>query len=43
MPLILPRSTHDRWLTADWKDAQALVQPLASAALEPLSSDGRAE
>ena len=43
MPLILPRNAHDRWLTADWKDAQALVQPLASAALAPLSSDRRAE
>jgi putative SOS response-associated peptidase YedK len=27
MPLILRRTDHDRWLGADWKEAQTLVQP----------------
>ncbi len=33
MPLILRAADHDRWLRADWKEAKALVQPLASAAI----------
>jgi putative SOS response-associated peptidase YedK len=33
MPLILQRADHDRWLRADWKEAQELVRPLPSAAI----------
>jgi putative SOS response-associated peptidase YedK len=29
MPLILRPKDHDRWLKADWKDAQKLVMPLS--------------
>lgn len=30
MPLILHPEDHDVWLTADWKDAQRLVEPFPS-------------
>lgn len=31
MPLILHVADHDRWLNADWKEAQKLVQPFPSS------------
>jgi putative SOS response-associated peptidase YedK len=33
MPLILPAEAHERWLTADWKDAQGLVTPFPGQAM----------
>jgi putative SOS response-associated peptidase YedK len=33
MPLILKAEDYDRWLGADWKEAQGLVQPYAGADL----------
>ncbi len=40
MPLILPPEDHARWLTADWADARAMVEPypsqlMAEARIEP--------
>ncbi len=34
MPLILEPEQQDKWLTADWKDAQAMVTPFAGALTE---------
>ncbi len=34
MPLILPAEAHERWLTADWKDAQKLVTPFPGQAMK---------
>lgn len=31
MPLILGAADHDRWLSADWKEAAALVKPFPAA------------
>lgn len=33
MPLILPAEAHERWLTADWKDARGLVTPFPGQAM----------
>ncbi len=33
MPLILPADANERWLTADWKDAQGLVTPFPGQAM----------
>jgi putative SOS response-associated peptidase YedK len=30
MPVILHAEDYDRWLTAEWKDAKALVEPFPS-------------
>jgi putative SOS response-associated peptidase YedK len=34
MPVILEPEQHNKWLTADWKDAQLLVAPFAGALVE---------
>jgi putative SOS response-associated peptidase YedK len=34
MPVILKAEDHDRWLSADWKEAQALAKTSAAAALK---------
>jgi putative SOS response-associated peptidase YedK len=34
MPLILESEQQDKWLTADWKDAELLVTPFAGALVE---------
>jgi putative SOS response-associated peptidase YedK len=31
MPLILHAADHDRWLNADWKEAQALITPFPAS------------
>src|SRR5690606_34705076 len=33
MPVILHAEDHDRWLTADWRDAAALAAPYPSQAM----------
>jgi putative SOS response-associated peptidase YedK len=40
MPLILRGADQERWLTGDWKRAQALVRPLPSALLLEVGETG---
>lgn len=42
MPAILPAGSEERWLCADWKEAQQLIRPIAGAELvvEELSGAG---
>jgi putative SOS response-associated peptidase YedK len=42
MPAILPAGSEERWLCADWKEAQQLIRPIAGAelAVDELSGAG---
>jgi putative SOS response-associated peptidase YedK len=37
MPFILSANAHEKWLSADWKEAVDMVRPIASTALNSLS------